>query len=264
MPRTYVNYIVVISQIKEHLLYLGNSYVYNYKPSPRILRQHRVLRKVRKNKVIVETKPNKGNGVAILDQKLFDNAIQEIISDTSKFEKLNEDPTFKSEASLPHFLCKLKQKNFFNETEYDKLFPFDSALARIYGTRKMYKFTSRDSFPKLRPIVSTIGTFNYNLARFFCNLLSPLVPNNNSCKDTFSFVSQTKNANLCKKFLVSYNVTSLFTNSRLEETIGIGINLIFNDNPNLNITTKELKKLFLFATPQTHFIFNSKFYNQVD
>ena len=85
MPRTYVNYIVAISQIKEHLLYLRNSYVYNYKPFPRILRQHRVLRKVRKNKVILETKPNKGNGVAILDQKLFDNAIQEIISDTSKF-----------------------------------------------------------------------------------------------------------------------------------------------------------------------------------
>ena len=37
-----------------------------------------------------------------------------------------------------------------------------------------------------------------------------------------------------------------------------------NHNPNLNITKKELKKLFLFATSQTHFIFNSKFYNQID
>ena len=31
------------SQIKVHLWYLANSYFYNYKPSPRILRQHRVL-----------------------------------------------------------------------------------------------------------------------------------------------------------------------------------------------------------------------------
>ena len=45
-------------------------------------------------------KPDKGNGVVILDQKLYDNAIQEIISDTSKFEKLNEDPTSKREPSL--------------------------------------------------------------------------------------------------------------------------------------------------------------------
>ena len=35
-------------------------------------------------------------------------------------------------------------------------------------------------------------------------------------------------------------------------------------NANLNITRKELKILFLFATSQTHFIFNSKFYNQID
>ena len=42
------------------------------------------------------------------------------------------------------------------------------------------------------------------------------------------------------------------------------MNLILNYNPNLNITKKELKKLFLFAKSQTHFIFNSKFYNQID
>ena len=128
----------------------------------------------------------------------------------------------------------------------------------------MHKCSSSDSFPKLHPIVSSTGTFNYNLAHFICGLLSPLVHNDYSCKDTFSFVSQIRNANLSKKFLVSYDITSLFTNIPLQETIDIAINLIFNHNPNLNITRKELKKLFLFATSQTHFIFNSKFYNQID
>ena len=122
------------SQIKAHLSYLANSYFYNYKPSPRILRQHRVLRNLRKNKDIVITKPDKGNGVVILDRKLYNNAIEEIISDTSKFEKLNEDPTLKHKASLQHFLRKLKQKNLFNEIEYGKLYPSGSAPDRIYGT----------------------------------------------------------------------------------------------------------------------------------
>ena len=53
----------------------------------------------------------------------------------------------------------------------------------------------------------------------------------------------------------------LFTNIPLQETIDIAIIIIFNHNPNLNITEK---KLFLFATSQTHFVFNSKFYNQID
>ena len=78
-----------------------------------------------------------------------------------------------------------------------------------------------------RPIVSSIGSFNYNLARcFLCDLCLPLVPNDYSCKDTFSFVSQIKNTNLSKKFLVSYDVTSLYSNIPLQETFDIAINLI--------------------------------------
>ena len=77
------------SQIKVHLSHLASSYFYNYKPSPHILRQHRVLQNLRKNKDIVITKPAKENEVVILDRKLYNNRIQEIISDTSKFEKLS-------------------------------------------------------------------------------------------------------------------------------------------------------------------------------
>ena len=119
----------------------------------------------------------------------------------------------------------------------------------------MHKFSSSDSFPKLRLIVLSIGTFNYNLARPLFDLLSPLVPNDYTCKDTFSFVSQIKNANLCKKFLFSYDVTSLFTNIPLQETIDIEINLIFNHYPNLNITRKELTKTFPFRYITESFYF---------
>ena len=107
------------------------------------------MQNLRKNKDIVITKPDKGNVVVIWDRKLYNNAIEEIISDICKFEKLNEDPTLKREASLQRFLRKLKQKNFFNEIEYDKWYPSGSAPARIYDTPKMHKFSSRDSFPKL-------------------------------------------------------------------------------------------------------------------
>ena len=67
--------------------------------------------------------------------------------------------TLKCEASLQRFLRKLKQKTF-NAIEYDKLYPSGSAPARIYGTPKMHKFSSSDFFPKLCPVVSSIGTFN--------------------------------------------------------------------------------------------------------
>ena len=202
------------------------------------------------------TRPDKGNGVVIIYRNIKDKAIFEKISNTCKI--------LKREGSPQRFLPNLKQKNIFNKNEYSILYPPGSAPTRIYGTSKMQKFSSSHSFPKLRPIVSSIGTLNYNLACFLSDLLSPLVPHNYSCKDTFSLVAPITNANLSKKLLVSYNVTSLFTNIPLQKTIDIGKNLIFNHNPNLNITKKELNKLFLFATSQTHFIFNSTFYNQID
>ena len=79
------------------------------------------------------------------------------------------------------------------------------------------------------------------------------------------FFSQVKNANLSRKFLVSYDVTSLFTNNPLEEAIDIAINLIFNSNLNMNITKyKKRKKLFPFPRLQRGFIFSKKICNQVD
>ena len=101
------------SQIKAHLSYLAISCFYNDKPSPRILLEHSVLRNRRKNKDIVITKIDKRNGVLMLDRKLYNNAIEQIIiSETSKFEKLNEDPTLKREALQQHFLLNLKQNTF--------------------------------------------------------------------------------------------------------------------------------------------------------
>ena len=73
------------------------------------------------------------------------------------------------------FYVNWNKKTFFNKTEYDQ--SGSSAPACIYGTPKMHKFSSSDSFLKLCTIVSSIGTFNCNLACFLCDLLSPLVPN---------------------------------------------------------------------------------------
>ena len=89
--------------------------------------------------------------------------------------------------SLQRILRKLKHKNLFYENEYDKFYPSGSAPAPVYGTHKINKHSSSDSFPKLLPIFSSIDTFNYNLACFLCDLSSPLVSNDYSCKDTFSF-----------------------------------------------------------------------------
>ena len=66
-------------------------------------------------------------------------------------------------------------------------------------------------------------------------------------------------------FLASPDVCSVFTISvPLQETIEIVVKLIFEHNPQLKVTKRELKQPFNLATSGTHFIFNSTFYDQVD
>ena len=68
-----------------------------------------------KNRDIVITKPDKGNWVVMLDRKFYDNAIQKIISDTSKFEKLNEDPTLNVNPHHNLFYASWNKKYFLTK-----------------------------------------------------------------------------------------------------------------------------------------------------
>ena len=54
--------------------------------------------------------------------------------------------------------------------------------------------------------------------------------------------------------MVSYDVTSLFTNIHLEGTIHLTIELLFEAKPDLNISRKDLQKFFQFATSQIFYL----------
>ena len=115
-----------------------------------------------------------------------------------------------------------------------------------------------------RPIVSSLNTYNYPLAKFLTNLLSPVINQNHCCKDSFTFCKEIKQVRTNNKFLVSFDVCSLFTNIPLEETIDIAVNEILKHKPYFKIFKKELIKLFKVATSQTHFMFDGEYYDQID
>ena len=82
------------------------------------------------------------------------------------------------------------------------------------------------------PIVSSIGTYNYNLSRYLFELHTPNLRNEFCTKDTFIFVEELKEASTNDKFLVSYDFNSFFTNISLKETIKLAVDLITSSYPN--------------------------------
>ena len=113
------------------------------------------------------------------------------------------------------------------------VYPTGFRPTRMYSLPKLHKIF--DSVIAFRPILSSIGTYNYQSAKFLVKLLYNF--NYYSTKDTLSFVEELKT------YMVSCDVTSLFTNILLEKTIHLTIDLLIEAKPDLKISRKDLQKL---------------------
>ena len=92
-------------------------------------------------------------------------------------------------------------------------------------------------------MVSSINTYNCNLAQYLGSLLTLHIPSEYSTKDSFTFIEEIKSVSVTDKFLVSFDLTSVFTNIPLSEAIDIAINLIFQSSPDIKFAKRELRNL---------------------
>ena len=64
--------------------------------------------------------------------------------------------------------------------------------------------------------------------------------------------------------MFSLDVTSLFTNVPLDETIQICLDKLYCLPDPLQLPRSVLKDLLQFATKKSHFLFDGQFYDQID
>ena len=86
-------------------------------------------------------KPDKGNGVVILDKDDYNRKMDTILADKSKFQLLNEDPvkvTLQCENQVKSLLKKLKAENSLSEKNYNELYPTGSRIGILYGLPKIH------------------------------------------------------------------------------------------------------------------------------
>ena len=134
-----------------------------------------------------------------------------------------------------------KTKSKFSEQEYKRLCPTGSPPARFYGTVKIHKLKndSTDHDLPIRPIISSINAVSYQLAKYLAKLLSPRTMSEYTVKSTSDFFTHIKGQNILNNFkLISFDVTSLFTNVLLDSTIDVILKQIYNEKEvNTNINT---------------------------
>ena len=96
-----------------------------------------------------------------------------------------------------------------------------------------------------------------NLAKFLCTLLDSHIPSDFCARDTFSFVNEITNLCTSDKFMVTFDVESLFTNILLSESIDLAVDYIFSGIPDIKLSKDNLRELFFFL-PQPRPTFYSK------
>ena len=134
----------------------------------------------------------------------------------------------------------------------------------MYGFPKLHKVIDSSLLPPFRPIVSSIGTYNYQLAKYLCNLLTPAISYDHCTKYSSTFADEIQKVRHPSFFMVSFDNESFFPNIPLAETINLAVDAIVKSNPNLKISEKKLKTLFEFAIKGTHFSFDGDLYDQND
>ena len=251
-----------LQRLKHRFRGLCYSYIYGYdhkKFSNLSKDEIDAYKSLAQNKSICICKPDKGNGIVVIDKCDYVNKLSNFLSDQSKFVELTDNPTLERERKLQVHLYYLKCRGALDLPTYNKLRPSGSKPGRIYGLSKVHK----TDIP-MRPIVSSIGTYSYELSKYLVDLLKPLTTNDYTIKDSFSFVNEL-NSVTNVPFMSSFDVTSLFTNIPLEETIQICLNKLYSDNDKVNnLTRKQLSKLLNIACRENHFMFNGKMYDQID
>ena len=104
------------------------------------------------------------------------------------------------------------------------------------------------------PILSATNSYNYALAKWLDNKLKPLSLNQHTVADNFDFASEVQDLRISAgNILVSYDVSSLFTNVPLDEPIEILADKAFRDNRfnstyDQNISKQDLVDLLRVAT----------------
>ena len=109
--------------------------------------------------------------------------------------------------------------------KYELIYPKGSRPGILFGTVKVHKPVINNC-RKFRPILSTIGTPTYKLAKLLVPILSPLTSNEFSVHDSFSFAHKV--SSFCPDhFMASLDIESFFTNIPLNEVIDICIDDFF-------------------------------------
>ena len=218
---------------------------------------------LRKDDSIVILPADKGNATVIMDKEEYRSKILGLLEDPTN-RKLKRDPTTKIEKRITQSLKDAEKNGWISNKFRLQLTPQLSTPPQIYGLPKIHKAGT-----PLRPIVSSIGSPTYRLAKELARILAPLMGKTDTfVKNSAEFAEDIRKAHADKETtMVSFDVVSLFTKVPLKEALGCISDLLDTDETleeRTNIPPDAICQLTELCLRATYFLFEDQFFEQVD
>jgi hypothetical protein len=231
---------------------------------PNISKEEReALHCLKEDNTITILPADKGRCTVILNKNDYVTKIQDLLNDQRTYEKLKRDPTSKFKDNIIKVLKEIERSGTMDRRLYLKLYPTSETPPVLYGLPKIHKATI-----PLRPIVSSIGSITYELAKYLAHIIGPLAGKTpHHIHNSGDFVSKIKDIKLSPEdTIVSYDVTALFTCIPPEDALVVAKDYLGKDN-NLRERTPlspfQLIQLLRLCLETTYFLCMGDYYKQI-
>ena len=225
--------------------------------------QCRALTQLKQDNTRVVLTADKGVAMVIMDQQDYNNKAQALLQDTNTYRVLSKDPTSQLKNKLITLLKNIKLSGGLSTQKYKQLYPTSAVPPKFYGLPKTHK----TGIP-LRPIVSSRGSITYGVAKELSHIIKPLVGQSPHClKNTQHFIQQLQGKRLeTGEIITSYDVKALFTSVPVQPSIQIVKQRLQQDTTlpqRTSMSISQITSLLEFCLTHTYFLFQGKYYEQV-
>ena len=132
----------------------------------------KTITELRHNNDVIITRPDKGNGISVMNRNKYVEKRITNLSQTDKFQRIDDtqthDHTTLQERALQAFLLRATNRGHISRKVYDEIRPTGSTRPRMYGVLKLQK----EGNP-LRPIISNAP--QHQMAKWLTTVLKPVV-----------------------------------------------------------------------------------------
>jgi hypothetical protein len=226
------------------------------------------LDKISSNDSIIIKPADKGGATVIMNKNSYLNEARRQLDNVNYYKKLDGPIFLNNVAKINNVLKTMRNDGFINAKQFQFLQASDSDKPRtFYLLPKIHKPRDRwpqTDMPEGRPIVSDCGSESYRISKFIDSHVRPIsIRHFAYIKDTYDFISKVRGRTVPRNaFLVTGDVTALYTNMNIERTLTVTGEALALHNPLKAKCNQHLLDLLEITLKNNDFEFNGEYFLQ--